>query len=85
MTIAIEILCPSTPNKDLRWKRKACAALPSLRQYVIVAQDAVEIVSFDRETGFAERRFETADAELDLPSLGARISARDIYRDTGLL
>ncbi|MEK8092341.1 Uma2 family endonuclease [Methylocystis sp. IM3] len=83
--IAFEILSPSTANRDLRWKRKAYAALPTLSQYVVVAQDAVEVVSYDRRNGFAERRFETVDAELDLPLIGARLALRDIYRDTGLL
>ncbi|MBI1981634.1 MAG: Uma2 family endonuclease [Methylocystis sp.] len=85
MIIAFEVLSPSTANKDLRWKRKAYATLPSLRQYVVIAQDALEVVSFDRANVFAERRFETAESELDLPIIGARISLRDIYRGTGLL
>jgi Uma2 family endonuclease len=84
MVVAFEVLSPSTANKDLCWKRKAYATLPTLSQYVVVAQDAVEIVSYDRVNNFAERRFETADAELDLPIIGARLSLRDIYRGTGL-
>jgi Uma2 family endonuclease len=83
--IVFEILSPSTANKDLRWKRKAYATLPTLSQYVVVAQDAVEVVSYDRRNGFGERRFETADADLDLPVIGARLALRDIYRGTGLL
>jgi Uma2 family endonuclease len=82
--VVFEILSPSTANLDLRWKRKAYAALPSLWQYVVVAQDAVEVVSYDRGNDFAERRFESAVAELDLPAVGARLALRDIYRDTGL-
>jgi len=85
MIIAFEILSPSTANKDLRWKRKAYATLPSLHQYVLVAQDEVEVVTYDRANGFAERRFESADDALDLQVIGARLSLRDIYRDTGLL
>jgi Uma2 family endonuclease len=83
--VVFEILSPATANHDLRWKRKAYATLPSLSQYVVVAQDAVEIVSYDRTNRFAERRLESADAELDLPIVGARLSLRNIYRDTGLL
>jgi Uma2 family endonuclease len=83
--VVFEILSPSTADRDLRWKRKAYAALPSLSQYVVVAQDAVEVVSYDRKTGFAERRFEAAESELDLPLVGARLILRDIYRGTGLI
>ncbi|QGM98333.1 Uma2 family endonuclease [Methylocystis parvus] len=85
MMIAFEVLSPSTANKDLRWKRKAYATLPTLSQYVVVAQDAVEVVSYDRANNFIERRFESADDALDLPVIGARLTLRDIYRDTGLL
>ncbi len=85
MIVAFEVLSPSTANKDLCWKRKAYATLPSLGQYVVIAQDALEVVSFDRANDFAERRFETAESELDLPIIGARLSLRDIYRGTGLL
>jgi Uma2 family endonuclease len=85
MIIAFEVLSPSTANKDLRWKRKAYATLPSLMQYVVIAQDALEVVSFNRANGFAERRFETAESELDLTTIGAHVSLRDIYRGTGLL
>lgn len=85
MIAGFEILSPTTANHDLRWKRKAYARLPSLQQYVVVAQDAVEVYSFQRPNDFAERRFETANAELDLPFIAARLSLREIYRDTGLL
>ncbi len=85
MIIAFEVLSPSTADYDLRWKRKAYASLPSLAQYVVVAQDAVEVVSYDRAAGFAERRFEAVDAQLDLPAIGVRLTLRDIYRGTGLV
>jgi Uma2 family endonuclease len=85
MVVAFEVLSPSTADRDLRWKRKAYATLSSLMHYVVVAQDAVEVVSYDRANGFSERRFETADAELDLPAIGARLSLRNIYRGTGLI
>lgn len=84
MIVAFEVLSPSTANYDLRWKRKAYATLPSLAQYVVVAQDAIEVISYDRANGFAERRFEAADAELDLPAIGVRLTLREIYRGTGL-
>ncbi|MCQ4190647.1 Uma2 family endonuclease [Methylocystis suflitae] len=85
MIIAFEILSPSTADYDLRWKRKAYASLPSLLQYVVIAQDAVEVVSFDRANEFSERRLETVESALDLPVIGACMNLRDIYRGTGLL
>jgi Uma2 family endonuclease len=87
MIIAFEVLSPSAAKRDLRWKRTAYASLPTLRQYVVVAQDATDILSFDRDAGagaFSERRFTRGDEELDLPAIGVRASLSEIYRGLGL-
>jgi Uma2 family endonuclease len=81
--VAFEVLSPSTADHDLRWKRRAYAGLASLQHYV-VAQDAVEVIIYDRQTGFAERRIEGMQATLDLPGLGVAIPLAKIYQDTGL-
>jgi Uma2 family endonuclease len=44
MIVAIEVLSDSTADRDLRWKRKVYARLPSLMYYVVIAQDAAEVV-----------------------------------------
>jgi len=82
--VAFEILSPSTADRDLRWKRTAYSSLPSLTHYVVIAQDAVDIVVFARETGFAERRLRSPDQSLELPALGISLPLAEIYRDTGL-
>lgn len=84
MIVAFEVLSPSTADRDLRWKRQAYAKLASLQHYVVIAQDAVEIVVFDRGDGFAERRLDRLDAQLDLPALGLSLPLAEIYRNTGL-
>jgi Uma2 family endonuclease len=81
---AIEILSPSTQDRDLRWKRTAYANLPSLTHYIVVAQDAIDVVVFARETGFAERRFRSLRDTIELPALGVSLPLSEIYRDTGL-
>ncbi|MGA8169434.1 MAG: Uma2 family endonuclease [Methylocystis sp.] len=86
MIIAFEVLSPSTAMRDLRWKRTAYASLPTLRQYVVLAQDAVDILSFDCETGadgFSERRFTRAGEDFDLPAIGVRAGLKEIYRGLG--
>jgi Uma2 family endonuclease len=80
---AFEVLSPSTRNIDMRWKRAAYTSLPSLQHYVVLAQDAPEIITFDRIDGFAERRHSGMQARLDLTTLGATILLADIYRDCG--
>jgi Uma2 family endonuclease len=81
---AFEILSPSTAERDLRWKRSAYTSLPSLTHYVVVAQDAVDVVVFAREAGFAERHFRSIGDSLELVSLGISLPLSEIYRDTGL-
>ena len=84
IVVAFEILSPSTADRDLRWKRTAYTSLPSLTHYVVIAQDAVDIVVFAREAGFAEQRLRSLDQSLELPALGISLSLAEIYRDIDL-
>jgi Uma2 family endonuclease len=81
---AFEVLSPSTAERDLRWKRTAYVGLPSLTYYIVIAQDAVDVVIFARDTGFAERRFRSVNDSIELPALGISLPLSEIYRDTGL-
>ena len=85
LIVAFEILSPSTERRDLRWKRAAYTSLPSLTHYVVVAQDAVDVVVFARENDFAERRIQSIDEAIELRSLSISLPAAEIYRDTGLV
>ncbi len=82
--VAFEILSPSTAERDLRWKRTAYTSLLSLTHYVVIAQDAVDVVVFAREAGFAERRLQSLGDSLEFPALGIALPLAEIYRDTGL-
>ena len=79
--VAFEILSPSTEDRDLRWKRAAYTSLPSLTDYVVIAQDAIDVVVFARNANFAERRIRSLTNAVDLPSLGISLSLSEIYRD----
>jgi len=79
--VALEILSPSTDDRDMRWKRAAYTSLPSLTHYVIVAQDTPEVVVFARDVGFVERRIQSLSESLDLPSLGVSLPLSEIYHD----
>ena len=48
------------------------------------AQDAVEVVVFARDAGFAERRLRSLADTLELPALGISLPLAEIYRDTDL-
>ena len=82
--VAIEILSPSTAHKDRRLKRLLYANLPSLQQYVIVAQDSINALSYERSDSFQERSIAGLAAELTLPALGVSLPLKEIYRGTGL-
>ena len=84
IVVAFEILSPSTADRDLRWKRTAYTSLPSLTHYVVIAQDAVDIVVLAREAGFAEQRLRSLDQSLELPALGISLPLAEIYRDIDL-
>jgi Uma2 family endonuclease len=83
-TVLFEIMSPSTSNRDLKWKRAAYTSLSALTHYVVVAQDAVDVIVFARANGFAERRLQELDAILDLSPLDVSLPLSEIYRDTGL-
>jgi Uma2 family endonuclease len=82
--MAFEVLSPSTEDRDLRWKRAAYTGLASLTHYVVIAQDAVEVVVFARENGFAEKRLRSLNDSVEVPALGISLSLAEIYRGTGL-
>ena len=82
--VAIEVLSDSTADRDLRWKRRAYARLPSLMYYVVIAQDAAEVMVFARAASFAEQRIESLAATLDLPPLGISLPLADIYQGIDL-
>jgi Uma2 family endonuclease len=84
MIAAFEILSPSTAKRDLRWKRKAYARLPSLMHYVVISQDRVEVLIYDRSEGFAERRLADMGDKVELRALGIALPLADIYGDTGI-
>ncbi len=82
--VTFEILSPSTAERDLRWKRTAYISLPSLTHYVVIAQDAIDVVAFARDAGFSERHLRSLGDSLELSALGISLPLSEIYRDTGL-
>jgi len=83
--VAFEVLSPSTKGRDLRWKRTAYTSLLSLSHYIVIAQDAVDVVVFARDNDFAEGRISSMDKVIELRSLGISLPVAEIYRDTRLV
>ena len=79
--VLFEIMSPSTATRDLKWKRAAYTSLPTLTHYVVLAQDAVDVVVFARDSGFGERRLTRRDDVITFSELGISLSLNDIYYD----
>jgi Uma2 family endonuclease len=77
-----EVLSKSNTKADQAWRRKVYASVPNCQHYVTVALKEIEIVAFDRATGWKERRLTSLRAGLDLPALGPTLPLADIYRWT---
>ena len=78
--IVIEVLSPGTEQFDKEAKRDAYQKLPSLKAYLIVAQDAPHITQYRRQ-GRRWVRHDVGDlkASLELTSIKSRILLADIY------
>jgi Uma2 family endonuclease len=75
------VLSPSTRKRDLRWKRRAYARLPSLQRYVVIAQARPEVLAAPQTM----QRQPSADmsASLELAALRAALPLSEVYCDTG--
>lgn len=79
----VEILSPSTKKYDKTVKFFRYQRLPSLQQCVFVAQDAIEVKSFQRfeKEQWVLTTLEKLEDVLLIPSLDLEISLKDIYRN----
>jgi Uma2 family endonuclease len=80
-TLLIEVLSRSTEGHDRGGKFAAYRQLPSLRQYVLVAQDRVGIDLLTRETDerWVLTAFDTLDQTLVLDAIDCTIRMAEIY------
>jgi len=80
--LLIEVASHSTERIDRGEKLNAYQQIPSLVEYVIVAQDRPEIEVFRRRGGWAREVLKPDDA-LILDSIGLTLQPSDVYRDIG--
>lgn len=79
-----EVLSPSTELTDRREKLIAYRALPSLRHYLLIAQDrrSVEHYARDADSGWRYRAYDVEGIiELDCPPLRPTLTLADLYED----
>lgn len=84
-TVVVEVLSPSTEDYDRGEKREHYQRIPSLKHYVLVAQDRrrVEVFSRTADGGWEHRTHAAGDAvELATPKVAFAVDA--LYEAAGL-
>ena len=79
--LIVEVASPSTVRRDEGEKFLAYQAIPSLREYLLVSQDAPHATHYTRQDGGSWRRRDVTnlDASLELESVGCALKLRDVY------
>ena len=80
-TLIIEVLSRSTADHDRGTKYEHYRTLPSLRDYVLIAQDAVAVEHRERVYGNTWLVRHLTEGALELKSLGIRLPLDEIYAD----
>ena len=79
--LIVEVLSSTTEARERMEKRLAYQRLPSLKEYVLAAQDAMRIEVYRRtEERWEVEQFNEHD-ELHLESVGLVVPMVEIYRD----
>jgi Uma2 family endonuclease len=78
-TLVVEVLSPSTEMIDRREKMINYAQIPTLEEYVLVAQDAMEITLHRRSERWAPHVLTSAEALAEFRSIRLTLSLEQIY------
>jgi Uma2 family endonuclease len=80
-TLLAEVLSASTEGYDRRRNAEHYRRLPSLQEYLLVAQDTPHIEQYTRqgEREWLLREHQGLEAAIELTSLGCRVELRDLY------
>lgn len=83
--LIVEVLSPSTEAYDRGAKFAQYRCIPSLKEYVLVDTEKVNIECFRlNESGFWELHTYQVEDELDLVSVNATLAVSEIYDDVDL-
>ncbi|HEY9232420.1 MAG TPA: Uma2 family endonuclease [Blastocatellia bacterium] len=79
-TLVVEVLSPATESRDRHDKRIAYQSLPSLMEYLLIAQDAPHVTHFLRQGDiWSQSEYTDLDLRIALPSVGCVLALRDVY------
>jgi Uma2 family endonuclease len=83
--LVIEVLSASTEKNDRGRKWAAYRRVPSLRHYMLVAQDERMVELYTRsDVGWTLQVFETADAEVTVSALNLSLNVAEVYEGVEL-
>jgi len=78
--LIVEVLSPATERRDHREKRIAYQAIPSLMEYLLIAQDTPHVTHLLRQgETWARAQYDDMEATVELPSVGCVLALRDVY------
>ena len=80
--VLFEVLSRSNSKADQAWRRKVYASVPNCQHYATVSLKAVEVVVYDRDTGWKQRTIASLHDFLDLPAIGFTMPVAEIYLET---
>jgi Uma2 family endonuclease len=82
LTVIIEVLSPSTADFDRGFKFVAYTAIPSLRQFVLIATARASIEVFTRQPDglwAPPAKATQLEDSVELESIGCRLALADVY------
>jgi len=82
-SIIIEVLSPTTESYDRGNKFATYRAIPSLMEYVLIAQDHlhVELRARQSDGSWVMREYIQPDDRIHIPSIDAHLALTDVYRN----
>lgn len=82
--VVVEVLSPRTETYDREQKRLYYQQLPSLQEYVLVAQDRRRIEVWLRQGDRWESVVRRAGERIDLPSIDVALEVDELYETAGV-
>jgi Uma2 family endonuclease len=79
-TLIVEVLSPGTARRDRKEKRAAYQALPSVMEYLLIAQDTPHLTHFLRQPeAWTRTDYSDLNAAITLPSVECVLALSDVY------
>jgi Uma2 family endonuclease len=80
-TALVEVLSSTTEDRDRDFKIEEYRSIPSLREYLLIAQDRCHVEHYVRQAAnqWLLTEFNSLQDDLFLPSINCRLALQDVY------